>query len=222
MAEKMWIVRPIWKVDRRKVEQWHSLVKYHQYKGKKEAKDWEYVPHFKVPWGWWSHSEVHIPLGSNTKIKVTTYWKLTIEKGWLGTYGVGIAYIDNRCDPCYFTDIDPTVADKLVHNQYFPCFTDKAIRQAILGEQVLLCGFEKGHRDQVGSLQYLAIKAWARQQLKDGRRQRKSARGPHWGWRCRVCPLASQNANRSQPRSQVALSSRVHFPSVAHLCGTLA
>ncbi|ADK78263.1 vif protein [Simian immunodeficiency virus] len=220
MAEKMWIVRPVWRVDRRKIEQWHSLVKYHMYKGKKEAREWEYVPHFKVPWGWWSHSEVHIPLGNNTKIKVTTYWNLTTEKGWLGTYGAALAYIDQKCDPPYFTDIDPIVADSLIHKIYFPCFTDKAIRQAILGEKVLLCGFQRGHRDQVGTLQYLAIQAWAREQVK--KHGRKSARGPHWGWRSRVPALVGQNAVRNKSGSQVTLPSRVHFPSLAYLCGTLA
>ncbi|ADK78272.1 vif protein [Simian immunodeficiency virus] len=220
MAEKMWIVRPIWRVDRRKIEQWHSLVKYHQYKGKKEAKEWEYVPHFKVPWGWWSHSEIHVPLGKNTKVKITTYWNLTAEKGWLSTYGVGIAYIDNTCDPCYFTDIDPILADKMIHNVYFPCFTDQAIRKALLGEKVLVCGFQRGHRDQVGTLQYLALQAWVKSQLqKNGR---KSSRGPHWGGRSRVSTMVGQNVVRDQPRSQITLPWRVHFPSVAYLCGILA
>ncbi|AAM34563.1 vif protein [Simian immunodeficiency virus] len=216
MAEKMWIVRPIWRVDRRKIEQWHSLVKYHQYKGKKAAKEWEYVPHFKVPWGWWSHSEVHIPLEEGSKLKITTYWNLTVEKGWLGTYGVGILWIKGD----YVTDVFPWTADSLIHKIYFPCFTDRAIRQSLLGEKVLVCAFQGGHRDQVGTLQFLAIQAWAKSQL--DRYGRKSPRGPHWGWRSRVPALATGHARKGQLGSQVTLSSRVHFPSVAHLCGTLA
>nr|APX43172.1 vif protein [Simian immunodeficiency virus] len=156
--EKEWITVLIWRISPRQMDRLMHCCKVHMYKSKHLQKA-EYKHHYQIEWEWWTRAQFEIPIGQG-KLVIKIYHNLTPERGLLREEGVGLIWVYQKpTKSCWIAEVTPTEADRLIHNYYFPCFTDSAVRQAIRGEQ-LTSHCWTPHVGQVPLLQYLALKAY--------------------------------------------------------------
>nr|ALS54474.1 vif protein [Simian immunodeficiency virus] len=209
--EKTWVMRITWKVSGDQITKWQGIVKFWMQKRKL---NWIYQMHYEIHWAWYTMSRYTIPLKKGD-IKVDLFWHLTPEKGWLSTYAVGIQYFSK--EGTYRTELDPQVADSMIHCHYFNCFTERAIQKAIRGERFVFCNYPEGHKQtgQVQTLQFLALVAvqnGIREQRTKGAKARMVRNlGPGQRTMGRV---AKRYVKRSQQGSTKALWQRAPVPSM--------
>ncbi|AFV26258.1 vif protein [Simian immunodeficiency virus] len=210
--EKRWVVVPTWRIPGR-LEKWHSLIKYLKY-NTRELQKVCYVPHHKVGWAWWTCSRVIFPLQGEAHLEIQGYWNLTPEKGWLSTYAVRITWYARN----FWTDVTPDYADVLLHSTYFTCFSEGEVRRAIRGEQLLsCCRFPKAHKNQVPSLQYLALRV-----VSDVRSQRENPTWKQWRRNSRgSLRMATQNGRGHKQGGREPSTKGTDFPGVAKVLGIL-
>ncbi|AAC57053.1 vif protein [Simian immunodeficiency virus - agm.tan-1] len=221
--EKLWVTRLTWRVSGEHIDKWKGIVKYHM---RNRLQDWTYLMHYQCGWAWYTCSRFLIPLGGEGKIVVDCYWHLTPEQGWLSTYAVAISF--ENWQNTYKTEVTPDVADHMIHCHYFPCFTDRAIQQAIRGESFLWCTYKEGHVaenhwGQVRSLQFLALTVYT-DFLRNGRRKRfqgKKTRmvrnlGSQQG---AVGRMIKRHGSRTQSGSTTPFWERTPLPSMELLSG---
>nr|AKC34313.1 vif protein [Human immunodeficiency virus 2] len=213
--EKRWIVVPMWRIPDR-LEKWHSLIKYLKYRTK-ELQQVSYVPHHKVGWAWWTCSRVIFPLKRGAYLEIQGYWNLTPERGFLSSYAVRMTWYKES----FYTDVTPDVADQLLHGSYFSCFSAGEVRRAIRGEKVLsYCNYPSGHKGQVPSLQFLALRVV--QRGKDGSQGESATRKQRRRDSRRDLRVARKNSSRNQQGSSQSPAQGTHFPGLAEVLGILA
>ncbi|AAT68812.1 vif protein [Simian immunodeficiency virus] len=152
--EKEWIVVLTWKLHPNQIDKMQHILKVHKYKSKQLEKA-TYKHHYQITWEWWTRAQWEIPVGQGVLI-IKFYHNLTPEKGLLRTEGVGLIWAHPSG---WSTEVTPQTADALVHSQYFPCFSDRAVQQALRGEK-LTSHCWNFHKEQVLSLQYLALQKY--------------------------------------------------------------
>nr|ALS54514.1 vif protein [Simian immunodeficiency virus] len=209
--EKTWVMRIVWKVSGDQITKWQGIVRFWM---QKRNLNWKYQMHYEIHWAWYTMSRYTIPLEAGD-IKIDIYWHLTPEKGWLSTYAVGIQYFSKEGN--YRTELDPQIADSMIHCHYFNCFTERAIQKAIRGERFVFCNYPEGHKQtgQVQTLQLLALVA-VQNGIREQRNKRTKTRmvrnlGPGQRTMGRV---AKRYVSRSQQRSTETLWQRAPVPSM--------
>nr|AET72158.1 vif protein [Human immunodeficiency virus 1] len=153
--ENRWQVMIVWQVDRMRIRTGKSLVKHHMHISRR-AQGWFYRHHYESTHPRVS-SEVHIPLGDNGRLVITTYWGPAHRKK-KRAFGSRELFQKEEKE-----DLPPSWTLPYQTNKFicynFDCFSDFAIRNAILGHIVYpRCEYQAGH-NKVGSLQYLALTA---------------------------------------------------------------
>ncbi|ADF42564.1 vif protein [Simian immunodeficiency virus] len=154
--EKMWVVRLTHKIPMNKLDRWCSAIKKGKYKTKELAPiTWQH--HFELRNSYFTQTRIIFPITKEGKVVVELFWCLAPEKGWLPGMAVGLSWEQGN----WQTELSPELAEHLIHLRYFPCFTQQAVRQAILGEKLLTC-CQQYHRGAGGngppSLQYICLR----------------------------------------------------------------
>ncbi|CAQ60126.1 Vif protein [Simian immunodeficiency virus - olc] len=196
-----WIAVPMYRLNNGQVEHVKFMAKlaykfwgYH----------WIWQNCYKYPREWWTHGKIYIPVPGG-EIEITLYWHIRHGKGLQNSGGVNFKYIVG-ISWMYLT---PEYVDFMVHLVYFACWTQSAIRKAILGmPDHRYCQLETGHLG-VLSLQLLALRA-----VRNGR---KSSRGSG-ATQGATGGLGERHNGRNYCRGKKALSQGVIGPSFSILC----
>ncbi|AAD39754.1 viral infectivity factor [Simian immunodeficiency virus] len=201
------IVRIVWLIDRIAVEKFLDLRRMHR-----ETKDdWVSMYGTGTGWEWYTYNKIIIPVTYGTVV-VRIYGHLTPAKGLINQWGCSMEWIYNS----YQTEIDPLVADQMIHFKYFDCWTSRCIRRAMLGEKILHeCRNQVAHKGLVLSLQFLCLRVLHGQQ----ERASRTATRRRGATERAICTMAGRYHGRNQGRSGKAFPSSNSCPSLAILCG---
>ncbi|AAD12148.1 viral infectivity factor [Simian immunodeficiency virus] len=202
------IVRVAWITTRSLIEKFLDIVRLNT-----EAKEnWVGLHGTGVGWEFYTYHKLVIPLESGTLV-VRIYAHLAAGRGWISQWAVSIEWVYRD----YQTEIDPILADQMIHYKYFNCFIQRDIRRALLGERITMCCQPLGHKGCVLSLQFICLRQLQHVQAEAAKKSRETTRGL-WTTKGAMGSVVSRHHGGNKrggktpfPRSNVG-------PSLAILC----
>ncbi|AAF07334.1 Vif protein [Simian immunodeficiency virus] len=203
------IVRVAWITNRSLVEKFLDIKRNHS----ESKNDWVSLHGTGVGWEFYTYNKLLIPLDTGTLV-VRIYAHLAAGRGWISQWAVSIEWIYGN----YQTEVDPILADQMLHVKYFDCWVHRDIVRAIRGEKILhSCKMPTGHKGCVLSLQYLCLRQLQHVQTKTAAQPRKAPRGL-WSSKRAMGSMASRHNGGNQGRGKTPFPRSNFGPSLGILC----
>nr|AAF07318.1 Vif protein [Simian immunodeficiency virus] len=203
------IVRVAYITTRSLVEKFLDIRRAH----KETQNDWVSLHGTGVGWEFYTYNNIVIPLETGTLV-VRCYAHLAAGRGWISQWAVSIEWIYGN----YQTEIDPILANQMIHCKYFNCFSTRDIRKALWGEKIMaFCAMPTGHKGCVLSLQFLCLRQLQHVQNKAAKESRKTSRGL-WATKGAMGSMASRHHGGNKRGGQTPFPRNNFGPSLRILC----